>query len=328
MRKFKLSILCLALCFSFSSCEKEEAYTDNPFYIPEATGDNAKELEKGQSGNGGGSGGGSANQLPADFMAPINKLNRAALLEDFTGVRCQFCPDGHDVAKTLKTQLGNDRFIVLAVHGGSYATPANGWANFTTPFGQALIDQALVSGYPAGTMSRIEADELGVTPQQTSGYAMGRGSWSSAANKVVTMESPVNIGAKASIDANRELTVDVDLYYTASETGANNINVALVQDGLKSSQSIFRNGGAEIDTAYLQNNVLRYLLTSQWGVEVPIAKDSSGYHRQSFTYSVPQDYNGTGTNGGGAVVLSDLRVVVFVTRGRTEVLNAIEVDVQ
>ena len=322
MKKIIFAIGIAAAALSFSSCQQETTLTPNELYVQD--GGNVVLPDSTNSGGGtGGSGGGTGGSgLPTDLKASTTASNRAALLEDFTGVRCGFCPDGHVRAKAAQQALGADKFVIVAVHGGSYAAPAAGWANFTTPFGAALISQADVAGYPAGTVNRLPAASLGVTAQR-SGSVMSRGSWETAGRAVNAMESPVNIGATATIDASMNLTVDVDLYYTADETATNNINVALLQDGLISRQS-----GGNPSNAYEQNHVLRDLITGQWGDVVLETTDSNSFVRKSYNYTVPADYNGTSVEGGGAVVVNDLKVVVFVSRGNSDILNAIEIDVQ
>lgn len=306
-------ILSIALgALTFTSCEKENALTPNANFIQNS--------DTTDMTVGGGSAGGGTSGLPAGFLASTTPSNRAALLEDFTGVRCGFCPDGHVKAASAQQTLGPENFIIMAVHAGSYAAPSTGWANFTTPYGAALVAQADVAGYPAGTINRLPASSLGVSPQ-LNGSAMSRGSWETAGAAVNAMESPVNIGAKAIIDASNNLEVKVDLYYTKDEVDANNITVALLQNGLVSNQS----GGGQ---NYVQNHVLRDLITGQWGEVVTESTDSADFVQKTFNYAVPADYNGTTTEGGGAVVINDLRVVVFVTRGQTDVLTAIKVDVE
>ncbi|MBC8343942.1 MAG: Omp28-related outer membrane protein [Bacteroidetes bacterium] len=257
------------------------------------------------------------------FLAPTTPSNRVALLEDFTGVRCGYCPDGHARAKIIK-DLYPDKFVIIAVHAGSYAAPASGWANFTTPYGAALVGQANVSGYPAGTMSRIKADALGVSPQKAGGYAMSRSHWKAAAEAVMQIPAPVNIGAKATYNpVNGELTVKVDLYYTQDGNGDNFLNIALLQDKLYSKQS----GGTPDANNYEQNHVLRDMITGQWGEKVTTTSAGSKYTK-TFTYNVPTNYNGLGTEGGGAVVINDLNIVAFVCQDSKNVLNALEVDVE
>lgn len=259
-----------------------------------------------------------------EFLAPTTPQNRVAVLEDFTGVRCTYCPDGHVRAKAV-LDANPGKFIIMAVHAGSYATPATGWANFTTAFGSALVTQAKVAGFPAGTMSRMLCSDLAVTPQMTGGYAMSRGSWATAASKVIAMSAPVNLGAKATFDpSSRVLTVNVDLYYTSEETAQNNLNVVLLQDHLFSKQI----GGTPDANNYEQNHVVRDFITGQWGEVIAGSKAVGTKVSKTFKYTVPADYHGTAVEGGGAVVIDNLKVVAFVAQGQTNVLNAIEVDVQ
>jgi len=257
------------------------------------------------------------------FMASTTASNRVALLEDFTGVRCTFCPDGHVKAVEAQDELGKDKFIIMAVHAGQYATPAAGWANFTNIWGEAIRLQSNLSGYPAGTISRVKAADLGVTPQN-GGTAMSRSFWKTAAQAVLAMPSPVNVGAMAEYNSStKELTVNVDAYYTADETAANNINVAFLQSKLMSKQS----GDPTSGDLYEQNHVLRNLLTGQWGDVVTETKTTGTKVRKTYTYPVPADYNGTAVEGGGAVVIENCSVVVFISRGKTDVLTAVEIPI-
>jgi hypothetical protein len=258
------------------------------------------------------------------FMAGTSATMRVAVLEDFTGVRCGYCPDGHVRAAAAQQELGADKFIIMAVHAGIYANPATGWANFTTPFGAAIDGQAGVSGYPAGTINRMKAADLGVTPMKTGGMAMSRGAWKTAAQAVIAMPSPVNLGAKAEFNSStRELTVKVDAYYTAEESVQNNINVALLQSKLMSRQS----GDPTSGDPYEQNHVLRHLITGQWGEAITEAKTVGAKVRKTYTYTVPEDYNGTTTEGGGAVLIENCKVVVFVSRDKTDILTAVEIPI-
>ncbi|MBP9689564.1 MAG: Omp28-related outer membrane protein, partial [Bacteroidia bacterium] len=227
-------------------------------------------------------------------------------------------------ANAAQDELGKDKFIIMAVHAGSYAAPAAGWANFTTAWGAAIDGQASVAGYPAGTINRIVAADLGVAPQKAGGTAMSRGSWKTAAQAVLAMPSPVNVGAMAEYNSStKELTVNVDAYYTADETAANNINVAFLRSKLMSKQS----GDPTSGDLYEQNHVLRNLLTGQWGDVVTETKTTGTKVRKTYTYPVPADYNGTAVEGGGAVVIENCSVVVFISRGKTDVLTAVEIPI-
>jgi hypothetical protein len=253
------------------------------------------------------------------FLASTTVQKKVAVLEDFTGVRCGYCPDGHAIAAQL-IAANPGKVIVLAVNAGSYAAPQAGYANFTSPFGQALIDQSAVTGYPAGTVNRHKFTG-GSYNVQNNGLAMGRSGWTAACNAIMLENAPVNIGAKSTYDAaTRKLTIKVDLYYTAAETVQNNINIAFLQSGMVAKQS----GGGD---NYVHNHVLRTFITGQWGDPVPAAstaKDSK--FSKTYTYTVPADFNGAVIPpGGGVVDIDKCDIAIFVTRDRVEILNGLEI---
>lgn len=255
------------------------------------------------------------------FLAPTTVMKKAAVLEEFTGVRCGYCPQGHAIGQAL-IDANPDKVVVINVHAGSYAEPQAGWPNFTTPYGSALVGQSGVSGFPAGTVNRhkFTGSEYNV---QSNGLAMGRSGWTAAAAAIMQENAPVNIGAKTTYDpATRKLTVKVDLYYTAAETVTNHINVAFLQSNVIGKQS----GGND---TYVHKHMLRELITGQWGDPVPATMTAVGSkYTKTYTYTVPADYNGaTIPPGGGAVVIGDCDVAVFVAREKVEILNGIVVPV-
>ena len=265
-----------------------------------------------------------------EFLASTTPMNRVAVLEDFTGVRCGYCPDGHIRAKAV-ADANPGKFIIIATHANQYANPVSGWANFTTTEGTAIDAQAKPAGYPAGTINRMKCTELGVNAMgPNSLITMDRGQWAPAANKAMTLTAPVNIGAKATFDpASRLLTVKVDLYYTSAETVPNNINISLLQDHLLSTQADYSIPSPYLAYNYEQNHVLRDMITNgNFGETITEPTTLGSKISKIYTYTVPQDYNGSGVEGGGAVVVDNLKIVIFVTRGQLEILNALSIDVK
>ena len=143
--------------------------------------------------------------------------NRNIILEEFTGIHCGFCPDGHVVAQGIYDQNPGD-VVLVNIHVGSYAQPSAGEPDFRTPFGTAIDAQAGVGGYPAGTVNRHQ-----FSMTQNGGTAMSRGDWSAASSQILNQTSYVNVDAQASIDVTtRELTVVVEGYYTGTSTANTN----------------------------------------------------------------------------------------------------------
>jgi len=174
--------------------------------------------------------------------------NKNIILEEFTGISCGYCPDGHLIGQNLHNANPNDVFLIN-IHTGSYASPQGAGTDFNTSFGSAIGSQTGLCGYPAGTVNRRDFTANGWNQTSSGGCVattgMSRGDWNSAANLMLAEPSPVNVGIQASIDmATNTLTVDVEVYYTGTQTITSNcLNVAIVQNGILGPQS----GGASFN---------------------------------------------------------------------------------
>ena len=164
--------------------------------------------------------------------------NKNIILEEFTGISCVFCPAGHLIGQNLHDANPNDVFLIN-IHTGGYASPQGPGTDFNTSFGSAIAGQSGLSGYPAGTVNR---HQFAMT--QGGGTAMSRGDWGSASTQLLSQISPVNVGLQASIDmATNTLTVDVEVYYTGSQTSggssplSNKLNIAIVQNNIEGPQT-------------------------------------------------------------------------------------------
>lgn len=241
--------------------------------------------------------------LSAQSLVTDVPQNRTALLEDFTGIHCGYCPEGHAIAATLEATL-KDHIVVVGVHAGGYAVPQNGTdPDFRTPEGTAIDAHFTIGGYPAGVIDRHlfnGADDL------------GRGSWEGAVNEVLAMPSPVNVGVESTYDpGTHELTVHVHGYYTAdSPTGNDYVSVLVDEDHLIGWQTDYGNGD---HANYDHMHVLRHYLTDTWGENVGdhVAGDVVD---RTYTYTVPDTWN-----------IDNCKVVAFISEYQTEVYQVREV---
>jgi len=241
--------------------------------------------------------------------------NRNIVLEEFTGIHCVYCPDGHRLGQLLYDNNPGD-VVLINIHTGGYATPNPGEPDFRNdPDGAGIAGQASVSGYPAGTINRHVFAGMG----QSGGTAMSRNNWDPAGAQILAQPSCVNVAAQAQIDvSSRVLTVDVEAYYTDNSTSTTNkINVVLLQNNVEGPQT----GGASYNpTAMLPNgnynhqHMFRHLLTGQWGQDIPSTTLGSLF-QDTYTYTIPMDLNGV------AYDLFNLEVAVFVSEGQQEVLS-------
>ncbi len=246
------------------------------------------------------------NNSVAQTIVGTDPENKNVVLEEFTGIHCGYCPQGHQIAQGI--QNGNpDDVVLINIHTGSYAVPSGNEPDFRTPWGDAIAGQSGLTGYPAGTVNR----HLFPGMSQGSGTAMSRGNWSSASNQILAQASYANVGLESYIDVEtRQLTVNVEIYYTAdSPESSNFINVAILQDSIYGPQS---GGGA--GNNYLHMHMLRHLVTGQWGLEVTETTEGTLYEN-TLTYTIPNDYNDV------EVILEHLEIVGFLTETTQELIS-------
>ncbi len=235
--------------------------------------------------------------------------NKKGILEEYTGIHCGFCPQGHTIANQIKA-ANPTNFFIINVHAGGYAVPAAGEPDFRTDFGQALANQSQLYGYPAGTINR---HYFGYSQQgsPSGATALSRGSWSNAFNTLKTQPSYVNLATEANIDiTSREITVHVESYYTGNSPQSSNfLNVALVQNNTTGPQS-----GGNMGNNYNHNHRLVHMLTGQWGEEITTTSIGTFVDR-TYTYTIPPTYNGVFAD------MDEFEVVVFMTENHQEIIS-------
>ena len=233
--------------------------------------------------------------------------NKNVVLEEFTGIYCTYCPDGHKRAQQL-ADANPGNVVLINIHEGGYAAPSGSDPDFRTSFGSAIAGQTGLTGYPAGTVNRrnFPGSEMG----NAGTTALDRGQWSPKAPTVLGEACYVNLALEATVDAGtRLMTVDVEIYETGTAPSTYNLNVALLQDGIEGPQTGSSLNPAQVlpNGNYEHNHMLRHMLTGQWG---DVITSASGVITRQFTYTLPATINGV------PVVLGDLEVVAFIAEGQ------------
>lgn len=243
----------------------------------------------------------SMGQLMAQSIVGTDPENKNVVLEEFTGINCPYCPDGHVIAQAIYDAHPED-VVLINIHQGGYASPSGGQPDFRTPWGDAIAGQSGLTGYPMGTVNRHVFS--GTTT------AMSRGSWTSASNQILGAESYLNVGCKVFI-AESTMNINVEVYYTGdSPEPTNFLNIAILQNNIVSYQS----GGS---SNYVHKHMLRDMLTGQWGVEIEETTEGSLY-TYSLVYELPADIYGIPT------VMEDMDVVAFVSETTQEIVSGIK----
>ncbi len=221
---------------------------------------------------------GLALNLLAQTIVGTDPENKNVVLEEFTGIHCVYCPQGHAIAQQIYDNNPDD-VVLINIHQGGYASPSGGEPDFRTEFGDAIANQTGLTGYPSGTVNRHVFSG--------SSTAMGRGEWTNAASNILGQASYLNIACEANIvEATGQCTILVEVYYTGdSPESTNLLNVAILQSNILGPQT-----GGNAGNSYNHKHMLRDLITGQWGIEIPETTEGS-FYTTTLTYNLPEDYN-------------------------------------
>jgi len=244
----------------------------------------------------------------AQTIVSTTQQNKKVILEEFTGVNCQYCPSGHAIAYTIKNANPADVFLIN-IHVGGFSTPTAGQPDFRTPFGTSIANQSGLTGYPAATVNRVAY--TGLSQNGATGTAMSRNNWTNASNQTRNQSSYVNVATTASINVNtRLLTVFVEAYYTGnSPVSSNRLNVALLQNNTLGPQT---SGG--LGDNYPHQHRLVHMLTGQWG-ETYTTTTAGTLITRTYTYTIPAAYNSIPAE------LGNFEIVAFVAESQQKIIS-------
>lgn len=237
--------------------------------------------------------------------------NRKVVLEEFTGVNCGNCPDGHRRANALRDAHPGEVFLIN-IHQGSYAYPAE--IDLRTNYGDALASQAGINSYPNATINRHSFNGSIAVADRTA--------WTSLSEGLLSTEAYANIAAKATVDwQTREMQVTVQVYYTGNSPASTNyLNVALLQDYIYGPQAGMNANMEQVDgNQYVHMHALRDLITGQWGKEITTTIQGS-FVEKTYTYTIPEAVREV------PVEMGNISVVAFLAEGHTEIITACEAN--
>ena len=237
--------------------------------------------------------------------------NRKVVLEEFTGVNCGNCPDGHRRANALRDAHPGEVFLIN-IHQGSFAYPAE--IDLRTNYGDALASQAGINSYPNATINRHSFNGSIAVADRTA--------WTSLSEGLLSTEAYANIAAKATVDwQTREMQVTVQVYYTGNSPASTNyLNVALLQDYIYGPQAGMNANMEQVDgNQYVHMHALRDLITGQWGEEITTTTQGS-FVEKTYTYTIPEAVREV------PVEMGNISVVAFLAEGRTEIITACEAN--
>lgn len=224
--------------------------------------------------------------ISVPFDATLSSQKRNVILQDYTGVRCVNCPDGHLVAKTIQDSYSDGRVVVVGLHSGSIFTGPYpfGTHDFRTTEGdeiEAMIGP--ISSKPIGDIDRK------LFTGQTS-RPVNRTLWSGfVAQEIADSIPKVQIKTEHQYDdASRILSLDIILQFAETISENLNMHVMLIESGIKEPQLT----PTGIDTFYTHNHVLRDMITPSVGS--PIIGNKTPGHATKYLmpdFEIPASWN-------------------------------------
>jgi hypothetical protein len=275
---------------------------------------------------------GAMSSVFAQLPVSTSPQNKKAVIEEFTGVHCGYCPDGHLRATNIYNADPNN-VVLINIHSGGYATVNTGEPDFKTTAGNAIdpMTGMNIKGYPAGDVNRMNFGTINAAYSQQTvspfGMAQSRGTWTTTVPMVKSQSAYCNVALQGTIDAvTRVLTVQVAVYYTAnSPVGTNSLNVVLLESKIPGPQSnygtptLYNVANYNPDGSYNHNHVLRATLTGNFGIPVSPTTAGSTY-TTTLTYTIPATYGAAGKTT--QALLGRMEIAAFVTQTNTLTINA------
>lgn len=241
----------------------------------------------------------------ANYRVSTEPQNRHALLEEFTGIHCVYCPQGHQIAASL-LETYPEQMSVISVHYGSFAyAQYEDQPDFVTEAGNKIGNYYEPSSFPIGMVNRRLYQGK---------FCTSRSQWENQVKLYIAETTPVNLWSASTYDvATGLLTIDVEGYVSQVDEDSQNplyLAVALTQDSILGPQK-----GGLMGDEYPHNHVLRDYLTPVWGDSLGLYSKGS-YFKRHYEYMVPASYKNT------AVDYRQLELITILTDETHEVINS------
>lgn len=222
-----------------------------------------------------------------------DSLQHRVLLEEFTGVKCNNCPDATKEAKRLQALYG-DRVILLGIHAGNLATTdADHPKAFRTPEGSQLFNDFSLFGVPVGFVDRMD-------------HSSGQGAlikspddWAQEVTRALKrpLKAEISLQEKAYNPGNRNLSIQgaVKIHNDSLKNLDTYLCVYLAENDIISAQTM---GDKSVNPNYEHDHVFRGSMNSTYGEAIDFPQDSA-----DFSYTTTLDPE---------IVKANLQVIAFI----------------
>ncbi len=254
--------------------------------------------------------------MESQTIVSTQPSNRNVLIEEFTGMLCPYCPEGHKILNDLVTNY-QDRVFPVNIHTNVYAMPNQQHStNLITECGDSIAAESGVEGFPSASINRAGDPKT-----------VFRTLWQGRIENIISQQSPVNLAVQANVNmTTRELSVLVEYYYTDDEVQpTNRLSVFLTQSEIVAFQMEGKQKNPEFalyDDLYRHQHVLRMPVTeSIWGE--PITQTSVGtFGQREYTIILPDSIKNV------PLELGNLNVVAFISPDHDNIITAAGAEVE
>ena len=200
--------------------------------------------------------------------------NKIVVIEEFTGVRCPNCPQGHVIIANIKA-ANPGRVVSLSLHpinslGAPYSFSVQ---DFRSQKAQTLFDYLGQIGLEpaAGIDRKLFSGQ--------SNILLDKNAWTNYVAQQLSTTPLVNIQLTNTYDStNSELTVVVELHYTQNVSEQNKLTMALTESNVITAQL----DGSVIDTFYNHKDVMRDFITDIQGDAISTTREAGRVVRKVY----------------------------------------------
>jgi hypothetical protein len=269
---------------------------------------------------------------------------KKVILEDFTGIWCQHCPNGTKGIEDLEVTYPTN-FLPVASHnlGGRPAS----YDLLAIADGATVADGLGISSYPCGAIDRKK-----IAPNTAIGIPINTtaSQWKSAMTTRVAVSAIVSVGISNKVkmpDGSYEADITVKFSSAPAANTPINVQVYLLEDkipatnsnGLAQASSGVQYGGADplLSThGYYHNHTLRAALGGAWGWNnvVTVNPKVDSVYKKHIKFTIPDASTTPATVPAGGWVKNNVKLYAFVAydgsaaSDKKEILNAEEVSLK
>lgn len=250
-----------------------------------------KEIGPTIAGPGDGAAAGEDTAYMADVEAPQAKK---VFAEEFTGVSCPPCPNGHQEMASIKSQL-NGNLVIVGYHIFNYpqADPVKKDGQLLSKYDfrtEAATEVGNVIFGGVGQLPVAAFDRL-----DNSGEKLINRPWSNTGISAANNPSSVNIHITNSYnDSSKEATIIVKLAYTSDVDIKQNLTLLVVEDSIIDAQKTLNPPPNEIIKEYVHEHVVRDFITPTYGTPIPEKanpKVAGKVYERTFKYTLDEAWH-------------------------------------